>query len=1254
MQLSPDPLPGYRVLHSLDPDQQGSVADSVLAEDPARGQPVVVKRLHPHLQHLPHFASALRSAGQWAQQWAPRPSSGLVRVLTLSAKESSLSIVTEYIEGCSLRALVSKQAPSRRLPWSCIFMLIDKIIDLLLKNQEHGLTFHGYLHPGNILLSNQFAADGQRAVLIDDWYIGRAVQTYCRQRVIDKRKTLAGMMLLGDLRFLSPEQCQELPDITSAADVYALGMLIYNLVSGQHPFESAEAHDLDLAIQQVQTVPGPLQAHEPNIPLALSQLVDETLRKVPAERPTLAALRERLRGCQQGLLASRPFQLETPLGYNGICQQHAGHEAGGTPCVIAQTQITRCQDRHERALDRLAASLYLLNQSNLSGYRRVLRYDRIAHDELFIIAEALPGGSLADMLAAQNDSQDPARISKIVSIMHQVARLLRDTHESNYVYLGLRPSSIWLVPGPDSVPPYRVVLLESETFRRGFSGERTISGSDRPEDLSPQSTRYVAPEQYYGAATPAADAFSLGAVLFEALNLRPPFATAELTDLRRRAEPEASLKPAQHDPSIDPELAALTNQLLSPLPRLRPTLAETEQRLLAIFERLRLAPPPLLPERAPPQSTPAVESQRGQGATPASRSTLPESAAPPRSTPGSLVRGSTEELRSDAGLGPDGRFSGYRITRSLGEGGNSAVFHVVETATGREFAIKEMKLSSLRNGAALQRFNNELRFSQLVPHPGVIRCHQIYHQADSAPWMRMEYIPGRTLRARLTEKRPVTPDEALQYARWISTVMVAVHAKRIVHRDLKPENIILTLDKADEYPIRIIDFGIAKQEQVNQTAVGTVMGTPCYMPPEQCRDAGMVDAKADVFALGAILYEMLCGWQAQNEQGVMSYISTKKYTPIPSLPASLPREISRYVMRMLAYEPALRPTMEEAERTLRNLHKLAIHGYGAWLVGSLASYTSERLRQSALPLITGTLMVSTFAFGGYLAFAANQKQDAKRVWAAIAESDQRHDWQLLMAQTRSELERNNLSDEQRAHVLALHKKAQSEIEAQAAAKSLMKISNYRDAAAQLKAIGADSFYRLEAEARVRLLRDERVAELVRETKEAAARRDCLTWQSKLPALRELSPADEAEQAKAGCVVAEKPAPPSAKPGPGASPAVDKPALSQEAKMLQRAEEALGRGNYDEALKQVVSGLLNTLEGTERARRLVVRGKAACVLSQRSLAETERRRGLVADYNVAIDQLQQMGSSYEKYFQELTRYCQKAAESRKTVAGRIAK
>ncbi|HNN94218.1 MAG TPA: protein kinase, partial [Pseudomonadota bacterium] len=966
MQLSPDPVPGYRVLHALDPDQQGSVADSVLAEDPARGQPVVVKRLHPHLQHLPHFASALRGAAQWAQQSVPRSSSGLVRVLALSASESSLSIVTEYVEGCSLRALVRKQAPSRRLPLSCVLGLIDQMIDLLLKNQERGLAFHGYLHPGNVLFSNQFAPDGQRIVLLDDWYIGRTVQSYCRQRVIDKRKTLAGMMLLGDLRFLSPEQCQELPDITSAADVYALGMLIYNLLSGQHPFESAEAHDLDLAIQQVQTVPEPLQHHEPSIPLELSQLVDETLRKIPGERPTLAALRERLRGCQQALLASRPFRLETPLGYNGICQQHAGHDAQGNPCVIARTQITRCQDRHERVLDRLAASLYLLNQSNLSGYRRVLRYERMAHDEMLLIAEALPGGSLADMLAAQNDSQDPARISKIVSIIHQVARLLRDTHEHNYVYLGLRPSGIWLVPGPDAVQPYRVVLLESETFRRGFSGERTISGSDRPEDLSPQTTRYVAPEQYYGAATPAADAFSLGAVLFEALNLRPPFATAELTDLRRRAEPEASLKPAQHDPSIDPELAALTNQLLSPLPRLRPTLAETEQRLRAIADRLRLAPSAAPPERAAPHATPAGENPRGQPATPNARSTWPEAAAPPRSTPGPLARGSTEDLRSDVGAGPDQRFSGYTITRSLGEGGHSEVFHVVETASGREFAIKEMRLNALRNGAALQRFNNELRFSQMVPHPGVIKCHQICHPGDGFPWMRMEYIAGRTLRARMAENRPVTPDEALQYARWISTVMVAVHAKRIVHRDLKPENIILTLDKADEYPIRVIDFGIAKQEQVNQTAVGTVMGTLCYMPPEQCRDAGMVDAKADVFALGAILYEMLCGWQAQKEVDVREYISNKKYAPIPSLPASLPREISRYVMRMLAYEPALRPTMEEAERTLRNLHKLAIHGYGAWLVGSLASYTSERLRQSALPLITGTLMVSTFAFGGYL------------------------------------------------------------------------------------------------------------------------------------------------------------------------------------------------------------------------------------------------------------------------------------------------
>ena len=143
-------------------------------------------------------------------------------------------------------------------------------------------------------------------------------------------------------------------------------------------------------------------------------------------------------------------------------------------------QITRCQDRHERALDRLAASLYLLNQSNLSGYRRVLRYDRMAHDELFIIARSAAGGSLADMLAAQNDSQDPARISKIVSIIHQVARLLRDTHEHNYVYLGLRPSGIWLVPAPMPGALSRGLAGVRDLPPR-FSGERTISGSDRPK-----------------------------------------------------------------------------------------------------------------------------------------------------------------------------------------------------------------------------------------------------------------------------------------------------------------------------------------------------------------------------------------------------------------------------------------------------------------------------------------------------------------------------------------------------------------------------------------------------------------------------------------------------------------------------------------------------------------------------------------------------------------------------------------------------
>lgn len=1237
MQTHSDILPGYREVHSLDPDKLGTVAESVLAVDLHRSSHVVVKRVHPYLQHMPYLGAALRGAAL-AAQGRSGPLPGLVRVLEVSPPDSSLAIVTDYVEGCSLREFVRQQrGQAGGLPWTYVFSLTQQIIEILRTHREQGLAFHGFIHPGNILLSQQFSETGQRLVLLDDWFLGRALQSYSRQRVIDKRKTLAGVILLGDLQYLSPEQCQESPEITGAADIYSLGILIYYLLSGQHPFDGHEAHDLGLAIQHLQATPIPLLERLPAIPKELSQLVEEMLHKSPGLRPSLEVLSERLRACEHALAAALPFVRERYIGWNGICTQHTGKDTQGHYVTISTTQISHCRDSHLRARDRMIASLNMLTNSNLAGYRKPLGHHNLEQDELYIISEHLAGGTLADMLITQNETSDPERLVRIAEIMRQVAAILRDTHQHSYVYLGLRPSAIWLAPAPDTA--YRVLLLESETFRRGFSGEQTISGSDRPEDISPQSTRYAAPEQYYGAATPAADAYSLGFVLFQALNLRPPFATTDLSDLRRRGEPATPLIPAPHDPSVDPELATLTNQLLSAVPRLRPTLADAERRLGLIVARLRQTP-----RQAPSPPPPATDSRPPlpprDRPEPAPRHTLPDPLTPP-SQPGGARPGRTEEISpQDARLG-DGRFPGFSIKCQLGDGGTSNVFQVVELATGQEYAIKEIKLSALRNAAALQRFHNELRFSQMVQHPGAIKCYRITHNSqDGSPWMLMEFIRGRTLRQVISDKRVLSPDEALQYGRWISDVLVSVHGKQLVHRDLKPENIMVPGDKRVDYPIRLIDFGIAKQAQLHQTAVGTVMGTLCYMPPEQCIDAGMVDSKADVFALGAILYEMLCGRQAQQESAVYSYISTKRYEPIPSLPANVQPAIARFVMRMLAFDPALRPTMEEAARTLRNLHRLALHGYGLWLVTSVAGYASQRLRQSALFLTATVLMLGMFAFGSYLAFAANQQQDTRRSLESIEQSFEQRDWSSVLWRTQQIMEGRVLRGEQRTHVQDRRRQAQAEMAAQGSLKLIKRATNYEDAQGYSHEIPAGSVYRAEADARLRALRQDRATALASAAKAAAAEHHCDAWGQGLEQLRKLNPKDGAAEqlSAAGCTPVERPTPsPPVPPKPSPAATVS---VSQEVRMLQRAEEALAHGNVDDAFRQAASGLLNTLEGNERARRLVVRGKAACVLSLRQLATRQNNSQFSSDYSVAVDQLLQMGSTYERYYQDLTKYCQK--------------
>jgi serine/threonine protein kinase/Tol biopolymer transport system component len=218
-------------------------------------------------------------------------------------------------------------------------------------------------------------------------------------------------------------------------------------------------------------------------------------------------------------------------------------------------------------------------------------------------------------------------------------------------------------------------------------------------------------------------------------------------------------------------------------------------------------------------------------------------------------------------LAPGAKLGPYEIVAALGAGGMGEVYRAKDTRLGRDVALKILPESFAREADRLRRFEQEARAVAALNHPNILAVFDIGQQ-DGAPFLVSELLEGDTLRAAL-ENGALPQRKTIEYGVQIAHGLAAAHEKGIVHRDLKPENIFLTKDGR----IKILDFGLAKLAQtfgsetdektmtVAHTAAGVVMGTASYMAPEQVRGES-ADPRTDIFAFGAVLYEMLSGVRA--------------------------------------------------------------------------------------------------------------------------------------------------------------------------------------------------------------------------------------------------------------------------------------------------------------------------------------------------------------------------------------------------------
>ena len=303
----------------------------------------------------------------------------------------------------------------------------------------------------------------------------------------------------------------------------------------------------------------------------------------------------------------------------------------------------------------------------------------------------------------------------------------------------------------------------------------------------------------------------------------------------------------------------------------------------------------------------------------------------------------------------------YRVESLLGEGGMATVFAAVHPLISKRAAIKVLSKRLCADPHAVERFLQEARTVNQIGHPNIVDVFAFGTLPDGRSYFVMEWLPGETLAARLL-RGPLDFQTSLEVLCQVCEALEAAHEKRIIHRDLKPDNVYLVDGRAQAAPaVKLLDFGIAKlvdsDVTVPRTRSGVTMGTAGYMSPEQARGRAL-DDRTDVYALGAMAYEMLLGRLPFVGESGIDILALHLTEPPPSpreLWPEIPPVLERLLLAMLEKSAADRPSIAHVRTELTRLRGIEVTPRPKRLGGSRA-----RARLLGLAALVALGAVATF------------------------------------------------------------------------------------------------------------------------------------------------------------------------------------------------------------------------------------------------------------------------------------------------------
>jgi serine/threonine protein kinase len=560
-------------------------------------------------------------------------------------------------------------------------------------------------------------------------------------------------------------------------------------------------------------------------------------------------------------------------------------------------------------------------------------------DLIYMVMELLFGDDLSVSIKRPGSFSE-ARAAKIAI---GVCDALDHAHARGIVHRDIKPENIMVCRQPNA-PSHELVKVLDFGIAKVLDEKTDLAlPTSAPTAVRSVLSRvgglvgtpaYISPEQGRAEVLDArADLYGLGVVLYEMVAGRLPF-EGETALQTVALHVQATPPPPSTFVDVHPGLERLILQLLAKTPDARPpTALALAEELLALMPELSTEPSAPRREGSAPAPRPRLDDERAYAETQAANAPAsvraPEPPARPRAPSGGTSSQRAAEL--DAAHPLVGRTVAKRfaVESLLREGGMGQVFCARQKEEPIHVAIKVLHRDIAKDPETVARFFREARLAALLEHPNVVKIVD-FGEDDGLLYLAMELLFGDDLWAPIRQRGLFSEARAAEIASDVCEALAHAHAHDVVHRDIKPENIMLCRqpDSPMVEVVKVLDFGLAKvmdgaakkagfeaptRQRSMLTRVGTLMGTPQYMSPEQASGLA-VDPRSDLYSVGNLLYEMLCGKTPFDGDNPLQIVARVVHDapPPPSLHTPIHPELETLVLQALSKDPNERPASARA------------------------------------------------------------------------------------------------------------------------------------------------------------------------------------------------------------------------------------------------------------------------------------------------------------------------------------------------------